>query len=173
MKRGVRYFPRLRGLPQEGMWQGEDRTFAILAQQNHQAQFADPWPDIFHAYHPDQRSDEVLQNVFCTLTAPSQKYTKHSDAVNFTLEALEEPKLKDRIFTIRGRLGGLEIAPNLEQLLLNLKVGEQVIDEIQFPFWWPEMAGQKRIVRVNLVDAKPFAFAPVLDEATLGGYNGH
>lgn len=169
LERGVRYFPRLPGLPTEGMWQGEDRTFAILAQQHHHHQFADPWPDIIHAYHQDQRSDESLKNAFFALTGPLQTYSKPGDLINFTLEAFEEPSLKDKIFPIRGRLGGLEMVPNLEALLLELPVGEEAIHEVAFPFWWPEMSGQKRVIRVKLLDVKPYGFHPVLADFALEG----
>jgi len=167
LEKDIRYYPRLPGLPNDGMWQGEDRTFAILAQQLHQHQFADPWPDIFHAYHQHQRTDEALQNVFYALSGPPQTYAKYGDLVNFTLESLEEPALKDKFFPVRGRLGGLEMVPNLEALLLELPVGESAIHEVAFPFWWPEGAGKKRLIRVNLIDAKPYGFHPVLADYAL------
>lgn len=169
LEKGVHYFPRLPGLPNEGMWQGEDRTFAILAQQLHHHQFADPWPDIFHAYHQDQRTDEVLDSAFQTLSAPSQKYVKYGDLISFTLEAMEEPQIRDHVFTVRGRLGGIEMVPNLEALLLELQVGSEGAPfEVSFPFWWPEMAGEKRVIWVKLIDAKPYGFHPVLSAYALG-----
>ncbi len=168
LEKGIRYFPRLPGLPNEGMWQGEDRTFAILAQQRHEPQFADPWPDIFHAYHQDQRTDEVLQNAVQALSQRSQKYVSYGDRINFAVESLENDALKDKYFPVRGRMGGLEMVPNLEALLLELAVGESAIHEIAFPFWWPEGQGLKRVVRVTLVDAKPYGFPPVLADYALG-----
>ena len=81
------------------------------------------------------------------------------------MEALEEPSLKGKIFPVRGRLGGLELAPSLEDMLLEIEPGgNPVIEEIRFPLWWPDLSRQKRIVRLHLVDSKPNYFPPILDQ---------
>lgn len=167
----VRYWPRLSDLPQGSMWQGEDRTLSILAQQRHVHQHADGWPDIFHAYHPGDRRAEVLQANFDLLCAPRQTHAKYGDLVNFTLESLDQPELTGRTFSIRGRLGGLWLAPELEAALLDAKVGTQRMLEITFPHTWPveQLRGKRRIVQLNFVDAKPYSYPPGLAEIMFGG----
>jgi hypothetical protein len=169
LEKGVKYYPRLPGLPKEGMWQGEDRTFAILAFRYHQHQWADPWPYIWHAYHPEQRSGEILDQALNVLLADPSLFAKEGDWVNFTIQTMEEASLRDQVFPVRGRLGGLTLAPEIEKTLLELPVGESAIIEVSFPLWWPELAGQKRTLRIELLDAKPYGFAPVLaDHAFMG-----
>jgi hypothetical protein len=41
------------GVPTDGMMAGEDRHFCLRAEALHLPMIADPWPDIFHVYHPD------------------------------------------------------------------------------------------------------------------------
>ena len=61
LERGVRYWPRLGSLPlNPKWWQGEDRTFCLVAEVLGLTMVADGGVDIFHAYHPIQREDEAL-----------------------------------------------------------------------------------------------------------------
>jgi hypothetical protein len=170
----VHYHPRLAGLPDEGMWQGEDRTFSIVAERLHIKQYADAWPDIFHAYHPQDRTDEVLGSALAMLQSDRQAYAKYGDLVNFTLEALEEPALVDEILPVRGRLGGINMLPQIEATLLNLRVGEEAIFNIHFPYWYPAIqiinnpvvnyADTNKTFRIRLIDAKPMSYAPNLSD---------
>lgn len=167
----VHYFPRLGGLPQEGMWQGEDRTFSVLCERMHVTQIADGWPDIVHAYHSEQRTAEVLDNVVATICGPRQTQAKYGDLVNFTLESLDEPTLVGRIFSIRGRLGGLSLAPELEGALLDMVVGCERFVEISFPMTWPiePLRGKQRVVMLRFVDAKPYSYAPLIADQMFKG----
>jgi hypothetical protein len=167
----VRYWPRLEGLPQEGMWQGEDRTFAILCERNHINQWADGWPDVVHAYHSEQRAPESLSVVVDALCGPRQTHAKYGDMVSFTLESLDEPTLAGRIFPVRGRLGGLGLVPELEQALLDTEVGQERFVEISFPQMWPVegLRGQQRVVALRFVDAKPWSFPPMVAEHMFRG----
>jgi hypothetical protein len=169
LEAGVRYFPRLPGLPKEGMWQGEDRTFAILAFQLHQIQWADPWPYIYHAYHPHMRDEAELKDVFDNLSSVSNDHASYGDLVNFTVQHLEEPNLKDQVFSIRGRLGGLTLAPEIEKTLLELPVGQEAIIEVAFPVWWPELSGTRRTLVLRLIDARPYGFPPILIDHAFAG----
>jgi hypothetical protein len=171
----VHYHPRLEGLPNEGMWQGEDRTFAILCERFHINQWADAWPDIVHAYHSEQRQPEALENTVAALCGPRQTQAKYGDLVSFTLESLDEPGMQGRLLPIRGRLGGLGLAPELEDALLDMEVGTERFVEISFPMTWPvePLRGQQRVVALRFVDAKPWSFAPMIaDHMFKGVQNG-
>ena len=167
----VHYWPQLVGLPTEGMWQGEDRTFAILCERFHINQFADGWPDVVHAYHAEQREAGALKNIVATLCGPRQTHAKYGDLVSFTLESLDELELAGKIFPIRGRLGGLGLAPELEAALFDLEVGADRFVEISFPPTWPvdALRGQQRVVMLRFVDAKPWSFAPMLADQMFKG----
>lgn len=175
----IRYFPRLPELPDEGMWRGEDRTLAVLAERGHIQQWADGWPDIFHAYHPDMRKGKVLSAVLEQLGTPRQERAKHGDLVNFSLEALEEGPDFAPVH-VRGRLGGIDVLPEIEAALLDLTVGQDAITSLHFPPWYPEInlwdgrppqqyAGKTKVVRIKVHDIKPYGFQPVIVDAVFRG----
>lgn len=177
LKRGVHYHPRLPGLPADGMWQGEDRTFALLASRLHERQLADGWPDVFHAYHPHQRTPEALHEVWMVLSAPRQLYAKYGDMVSLILEPLEDPQLRDSLATkpelrcVRGRLGGLQLAPEIEEALQDMKPGDSRILDIKFPYWSPvpHYRNQSKMIQMTLVDVKPYSLPPVLADVGFAG----
>lgn len=176
-KRGVRYHPRLAGLPADGMWQGEDRTFALLAASAHIRQLADGWPDVFHAYHPEQRTQQVLDEVWAYLNAPRQEQAKYGDQISLTVDPLEDAQLQQSISLrpeircVRGRLGQLKLAPEIEAAVTEMKVGEERLVEVHFPPWSgvAHYRGQRKLLRVRLLDAKPYSFAPVLSDVAFAG----
>ena len=165
------YYPRLEGLPQEGMWQGEDRTLALRAERAHVLQWADGWPDIFHAYHPKMREEAVLQAATEMLLRERKTEAAYGDLVNLMIMPLDEPRLRGQDFAVRGRLGGLHMVPELEQAVVDMKVGEERIVEVTFPMTWPipDLRHRKRILQVQLVDVKEYSFAPVLADHMFGG----
>jgi len=184
-----RYHPRLEGLPTHGMWQGEDRTMSITCQQSHIEQFADGWPDIFHAYHPKMRTDTSLKLSYEALQAPKQLFANYGDLVSFELEALDisipagaphdmhvrleqtrKNLLDPRVKLIRGRLGGLKIAPEIESALMEISPGQEIIIEIKFPFYHdhPEYQNKTKLYKLKLHGIKPFGYAPILNENLLG-----
>ncbi len=167
--RHVRYWPRLgRELPQEGMWQGEDRTLAVLAERNRIRQYADGWPDIFHAYHPEQRGAEILAEVEELIHAPTQTQAGYGDLILVKMTSLTDKGLQDvmlpEVRSVRGRLGALRLLPEVEIALLDMTVGSQRIVETHYPPHWPLpiYAGKEGLVMLELVDAKPMGYAPVL-----------
>jgi len=170
----VYYHPRVPGLPQDGMWQGEDRSFAIRAERAHIKQYADGWPDIYHAYHLPQRTPEALEEALQLVLAPRQSAASYGDLINFTVhslqdvEAMNRMKPTNRIF--RGRLGGIKMHPELEDALLDMHVGDVRPLEIRYAPWHelPQLAGKKHMVMVELVDVKPNVYAPVLEEVLYG-----
>lgn len=186
-----RYHPRFKGLPTEGMWQGEDRTMAITAQQTHIDQFADGWPDIFHAYHPHMRTEEVLSEVFAHQQAPRQLFANLGDLVSFEITAMDitipgdtvpqrvaqrmqdlQKNLYDpRVKLVRGRLGALRIAPELEAALFEMSPGQSRLIKIKFPHYtdMPDYANQTKTMKLSLHDVKEYGFAPILSEDLLQG----
>ena len=167
----VRYHPRLVDLPMDGMWQGEDRTFSILAERGHLTHVADGWPDIAHLYHGADRSPEAIAAAETALLGPRQLFAKYGDLVNFTLESLDDPQVVGRTFPVRGRLGGLWLSPEIEAALQDMQAGSQRFVEISYPQSWPiePLRGQRRILAVNLVDVKPYGFAPGVAEEIFKG----
>lgn len=177
LERGVRYHPRLTGLPQDGMWQGEDRTFAILASRLHERQLADGWPDVFHAYHPSQRTQAALDEAWAVLSAPRQEQANYGDQIALILDPMEDKELAESLAMrpelrcIRGRLGGLPLAPEIEAAVLRMRPGDEQLVDVFFPPWHelPAYRGQRRIIKVKLVDCKPYSMPPVLAEVAYAG----
>jgi hypothetical protein len=172
-------FSYLPDVPQEGMMAGEDRHFCISAERKHKAMWADAWPDIFHVYHPDdqQRIPEMLVR----LRQEHPVTPRHGDLVSLKLTAVEPvptgPTQMQYIPTqhIRGRLGGLQLLPEIEEAVATMVRGESAVIPVHFPVSYPVpyFRGRKRLIRVALVDCKPFGFAPVLEqEMFVGNHSG-
>lgn len=158
---GAAYHPRLEGLPDHSMWQGEDRSFAIRLERLRVRQYADAWPTVYHAYHPHDRTQAALDGALAQVLAPKQMAAKAGDWVSAVIEPLEDAPLQDiltpEVRTLRGRLGGMSLLPELEAALSSMTVGEQRMVELRFPQWWPlrQYANTKRLVELTLVDVKP------------------
>jgi hypothetical protein len=142
-------------LPQEGMWQGEDRHFCVRANRNHVELWADAWPHIFHAYRP---SDIDLIPHALEALAPRIVEPPHSPAswVSLTLEPMEEPALTGFSLPLRGRLGLLRLLPELEEAVAEMTPDTERILPVTFPLDWPVEGyrGQTRIVRIRLHDTR-------------------
>lgn len=170
----VYYHPRVQGLPTDGMWQGEDRSFAIRAERAHIKQYADAWPDIYHAYHLHQRTPEALDEALQLILAPRQSAASYGDLISFTVESLQNvadvKRMKPTNKAFRGRLGGIKMHPELEDALLDMHVGETRPIELRYAPWHElaQLAGKTHMVAVHLVDVKPFGYAPVLEEVIYG-----
>lgn len=158
---GCGYWPRLEGLPMDGMWQGEDRTFALKAERRHFRQYACAFSDIYHAYHPQQRTQAALDAAWEKLSVPRQLCTKYGDYVHFTLDPLEEPEFQARADPTsrshRGRIGGIKVLPEIEDALLDMTVGDERIMELRFPPWYEikNYANNTKTVLLKMVDVKP------------------
>jgi hypothetical protein len=149
-------FRPIAGLPQDGMWQGEDRHFCLNAERAHVEMWADAWPDIFHAYRPSDA--ELIDDLpICNGALPGV-LPSFGDLISFTLEPLEEPALAGYTEHVRGRLGALRLVPSLENALLSMRVGDERFLSLSFPASYPlaAYAGSQRLVRVRLLGAKPF-----------------
>jgi len=149
----VRWYPLVEGLPTHGMWQGEDRHFCVYATREHVDLYADAWPDIFHIYRPSD-----LPKVEAWKEGRAKRVTRPEigDYVSFTLEAVEEKVLHEHREHVRGRLGTLRLAPDVEKALYTMDVGDVRVIPVTFPEWFQieEYRGRTKHILVRLLDAK-------------------
>ena len=147
-------FDRVPGLPTHGMWQGEDRHLCVRAERLHIPMMADAWPVVEHCYHPEQ------QAAAATVTFPEEA-TRVSlkDEVSLQLQALEPVPQPDGTVQalpkqhIRGQLGRVALAPEIEAVVYTLTRGEKRIVAVDYPGWSESpYRGQRRLIEVTLVD---------------------
>ena len=164
-----------------GLMQGEDRHFCIRAEALHIKMVADGWPDIFHIYHrPEDEAliPEMLKKLGDHPAHPLERPLQFGDLVSLELTPLE-PILGAGYFPpqlVRGRLGKLGLHPELEQAVSEMESGtERIVPThfgLDYPF--PPYRGKRRLIRVRLIDHKPFGFPPVVDQEVfvnnLGGW---
>lgn len=157
-------------IPQQGLMAGEDRQFCIKAERGHIDMWADPWPDIFHIYH---RADHValIPDLQARLSVEHPQSPVIGDLVNVVLTALEPIPTTNGWSQVapqhvRGRLGTLALLPELEQVILQLTRGQETIVPVHMPIHYPMpyLRGRRRLIRVQLVDCKPFGYPPILEE---------
>lgn len=168
-------FAPVDGVPRVGLMAGEDRQFCIRAQQLHLDGWADAWPDIFHIYHPTDVAK--APEYAARLSAPHADRANFGDLVNLTIAAIEPVPWQGGGFTgippqyVRGRLGALPLAPELEEAVYELKRGESKIVPVHFPAHYevPFYRGKRRLIRVTLNDAKPLCWSPNLEDEVLRG----
>lgn len=172
-------FSYLPDVPREGMMAGEDRHFCIHAERKHKTMWADPWPDIFHLYHPDDH--RRIPEMLARLGADHPETPTHGDLVSLKLTAVEPvptgPGQMQYIPTqhLRGRLSALQLLPEIEEAVATMRRGDSHIVPVHFPASYPipYFRGRKRLIRVHLVDSKPYGFAPILEqELMLGRHSG-
>jgi GT2 family glycosyltransferase len=151
----VGFWPLIEGLPEEGMWQGEDRHFCVRATRSHIPLYADAWPDIFHVYRD---SDVANIPAFNDLS----RSPRVGDLVSFVIEPIEEPQLAGFKAHARGRLGAINILPVIERALMDMVPGDERFVKIRFPMWWklPEYRGQVKSVYLRLLGVKDGAPLP-------------
>ena len=166
------------GLPAGPMSEGEDRHFCERANRLHIPMFADPWPDIYHAYHPQEydKIPEMLSRLARNGSPPS-----FGDLVSARVDMLEPVADQfGRVFNlepewIRGRLGQMKILPQIEEMLGQMQPGTSRVVRLHYPasYTLPQLSLQKRLARLTLYDAKPFKLPPVIDrEFMVGGASG-
>ena len=160
-------FTILPELPKDNMWAGEDRHFCVKCERLHIPMIADGWPDIFHIYHPqDVEQAEKWFNATEAHSGPP----KIGDLVSLKLEALESvvpgprPLPVGRI--VRGRLGRLDLLPELEDAITEMQVGEQSVVPCHIGNDYPfeQYRNSRRLFRVTLLDTKPFRLPPVVQD---------
>ena len=163
-------FRRFDGLAPGPMADGEDRHFCAWANRLHIQMVADPWPDIFHAYHPEEYSGtpDKLER----LARPKLEKPGFGDLISAKVELLEPvPDQNGRMHTglvewVRGRIGSLNTLPSIEQTLSQMRVGTHRIMKINYPAQYviPGLSLQSRLIRLSLFDAKPFSLPFVIED---------
>jgi hypothetical protein len=172
LMKGVSFHP-WPGNQYPGIGQGEDRHFCLRAEALHLKLVADPWPDIFHVYH--RPSDEALIPEYLKrLGGWALRDPVIGDLVSLDLQALEPvPTINGPMHPpaqlIRGRLGQLALHPELENAILAMQRGQVTIVPVHFDLSYPfaPYRGQRKLIRVTLIDHKPFGFAPVIEDEIL------
>lgn len=177
IEKGVN-FDYVPGVPLEGMMAGEDRHFCLRAESLHIPMFADPWPDLFHIYHPtdQQRIPEMLAR----LGEEHPTRPEFGDQVSLLLEAIEPVLVGPNQMAqvppqhVRGRIGGLAMLPELENQIVQMDRGETAIVGVHFPAHhpMPYLRTQRRLIRVTLIDVKRMGYAPVVEDELLQGILG-
>lgn len=155
-------FSLLEDLPKEGMWVGEDRHFCVKCERLHIPMIADPWPDIFHIYHPE---DRVKAAEWTELLGETQDGNPNTgDLVSVRIEAVEAGPQALRL--VRGRLGITKFLPEIAHAISQLTRGDSVLVAAHIPSHYPFVGyrNQRRLFRITLVDHKPYRFPPVVTQ---------
>ena len=163
-------FRRFENLASGPMADGEDRHFCAWANRLHVQLVADPWPDIYHAYHPEEYTG--IANQIERLARPRQEKPAFGDLISAKIELLEPiPDRNGRMHVgltewVRGRIGSLKTLPSIEKAFYGMQVGSHKILKLMYPtgYMLPELAGQEKLVRLSLFDAKPHRMAPVIEQ---------
>jgi len=172
-------FSYIPGVSKEGMMAGEDRHFCMKAESAHLEMVADAWPDIYHIYHDRDvvRAPAMLDR----LGAPHPTTPTAEGLVSVILESVEPlpsgPPGQYYLVPvqhIRGRLAALGLLPELEEAILGMKRGEVAMVPVHLPAHYEiqSLRGMRRIIKVNLVDCKPFGFPPTVEDELLSGSPG-
>lgn len=161
-------FAKVGEFPAAGLMDGEDRHFCIRASRLHIPLTADAWPDIYHAYHPDEYPDIPAQ--LERLSTPHKERADLGDLVSFKVEPIETGA---PVQWIRGQLGKLNLLPELSETVAALPVGESAVIKLHYPITTPQpLGGTSRIVRVSVLDVKPMGYPPTVEKELLIGVTG-
>lgn len=177
LAKGVSFAP-MPGNTGPGLMQGEDRHFCIRAAQLHIRMVADGWPDIFHIYHrPDDEAliPEMQKRLESSISGARAlgavvgeiDHPVVGDLVSLELCALEPIEWQHQpVQYVRGRLGKLGLMPELEDAVLQMERDQTMIVPVHFglDYALPPYRGERRLIRVKLIDHKPMGFAPVIDQ---------
>lgn len=142
------------GLPEEGMWQGEDRAFCVRAERAHIDLFADGWPSIYHIYRPSDIPGAIEFEK--RLSEDHCKNIRFGDLVSLRLTPVEEGNLTGWSLPYRGRLGNGELLASLERALEGRCEGDDFFASVKFPIWWevPEYRGVNKVIRIQVLGVK-------------------
>jgi hypothetical protein len=168
LEKGVN-FSYIEGVPLEGMMAGEDRHFCLQCENQHVPMWADPWPHIFHCYHPDDRKAltfhaQRLQAVHAHDGKPVW--------LNLKIRMLEPVQVGQQQWAhlppvvVRVRCGAAAMLPELEKQCLQNLHGNPFLAQIVFPSTYPTAAlrGKRKIAEVVVIDAKTDQGFPVLED---------
>src|SRR3990167_1981669 len=168
-------FDYLPDVPLVGLMAGEDRHFCLRAERMHIEAWADPWPDIFHLYHLPEDAQQIPAMAL-RLGAAHPDRAGLGDLVSLKLQPLE-PVPHQTGWTmiqpqhVRGRLGTLALVPEMEEAVYGLARGKDVTVPVHFPApapipYYPH---KRRLLRVTLLDVKPYSFSPHVDNELFVG----
>lgn len=174
LEAGIDFSP-LPDVPQTGMMAGEDRHFSIKCERAHIEAWADCWPDIHHLYHSED--EDAIPQAMERLGATHRWVPRLGDLVSLRLRALEPVPVAPQKFQhmppqwVRGRLGRIAIAPEIEEALLDMRRGDKRIVRVHFPISHPAafLRLRTRLVEVSLIDCKENRPAPVIENELLVG----
>jgi hypothetical protein len=191
LQKGVSFAP-VSGNTGPGLMQGEDRHFCIRAELLHLRMTADPWPDIFHIYHRPEDESRISEMLIRLGEHSDFVWGSHGklyeggpvpkdsrppllgELVSLDLAALEPIHTPNGVMypppqLVRGRLGVVGLHPELESALLSMQRGETRIVPTHFPlsYPFPPYRGQRRLIKVTLIDHKPYGFQPVIEDEIL------
>lgn len=177
LAKGVNFTPVPEGLPAGPMGDGEDRHLCERARRLHVPLYADPWPDIWHAYHASEYPQ--LPQWVTRLTPKRQAGPQVGDLVSVRLELLEpvpqpnNPQVMQHLqpMLLRGRVGRLMALPELSEAIADMQVGERRIISLHYPMHYPyaTLRGGVRLLGVTLLDCKPYHLPPVIDRELFAG----
>jgi hypothetical protein len=163
IEKGVN-FSKPEGFPSGGLWDGEDRHFCEWARRLHVDLSADAWPDIFHVYHP--QDVERVSDMAARFGAEHPLFANHGHLVSLRLTNIEDGVGP---YAVRCRLGDGTLLPEIEQHVQAMQRGEDKLVRVHFPattkqFPGMDLRGQTRLIRIELIDCKPYALPPVLED---------
>ena len=177
IEKGVSFAPLPEGLPAGPMSDGEDRHLCERARRLHLPLYADPWPDVYHAYHAAEYGE--IQKWLGRFENPRPQTPTAQDLVSFRIDMLEpvphptQPGVMQHVGPqhVRGRLAQLPVLPEIAEALGSMAVGERRIVPLHYPGHYPyaSLRFQRRLVALTLLDAKAFAFPPEIDRELLQG----
>lgn len=158
-----------------GLMQGEDRHFCIRAEMLHIRMVADGWPDIFHIYHRPDDEQKIGEMETRLMTVAEDGDTPRrpelGDLISLELQALESVPMNGGwmhppVQYVRGRLGRLSLHPELEEAITDMQRAEVRIVPTHFglDYPFPPYRGQRRLIKVRLIDHKPHGYPPVIEE---------
>src|SRR3989441_4483591 len=180
VENGITFAPLPEPQFQQGLMAGEDRQFCVKAERAHIEMWADTWPDIFHIYHLPHDLERV-PDLSRRLSAGHPRTASLGCLVSARVTALEPLPGPNNTWhqapphALRGRLGTMQLLPELEEVLYTLERGQERIVPVHVPLDYPVpyMRGKRRLLKVKLVDVKPYGFPPVVeDELFLGAHSG-
>jgi hypothetical protein len=180
LAKGVNFSPVPEGLPPGPMADGEDRHLCERARRLHLPLLADAWPDIWHAYHSGEYG-EISKWMARLGRTRAQTPPATGDLVSFKLELNEpipHPNNPQQLQYlgpqfVRARLGTGAALPEIEEALSEMQIGDRRVLHLHYPghYDYPTLRGQSRIATLTLLDAKPFGYAPVVEEELFVGKN--
>lgn len=162
-------FDYLPDVSKDGLMGGEDRHFSIRAERSHIPMFADNWPDQFHIYRPEDEAQ--IPAMLARLGTVHPIIPALGDLVSLKIQALEPLPTQRGLqqlapYPVRGRLGTIQMLPELEEAVYGMTRGQSVTVRTHCPVSHPlpYFRGRARLYRLTLVDCKPYGFPPVLEK---------